>query len=103
MAAGAGQWLMDPVTRVVPLSHSLSNHPFFILATIMLSKLLKIPPENCIQFHLITVIIFLLGVHKRVIAASIITARAREVLCDFNMSCDDSGKLILKPRPTNIT
>lgn len=40
VAAGAGQWLMDPVTRVVPLSQSLSNHPFFILATIMLSKLL---------------------------------------------------------------
>lgn len=41
--------------------------------------------------------------HKRVIAASIITSRTREVLNDFNMSCDDSGKLILRPRPTNIT
>lgn len=38
VAAGAGQWLMDPVTRIVPLSQSLSNHPFFILATIMLSE-----------------------------------------------------------------
>ncbi|XP_018336793.1 nuclear envelope phosphatase-regulatory subunit 1 isoform X2 [Agrilus planipennis] len=85
VATGAGQWLMDPVTRVVPLSQSLSNHPFFILATVIL------------------VIIFLLGVHKRVIAASIITTRTREVLIDFNMSCDDTGKLILKPRPTNIT
>jgi len=85
VATGAGQWLMDPVTRIVPLSQSLSNHPFFILATLML------------------IAIFVLGVHRRVVAASIITSRAREVLCDFNMSCDDTGKLILKPRPTNIT
>ncbi|XP_031344517.1 nuclear envelope phosphatase-regulatory subunit 1-like isoform X1 [Photinus pyralis] len=85
VAAGAGQWLTDPYTRIIPLSQSLSNHPFFIIATLLL------------------VIIFLLGVHKRVIAASIITTRTREVLCDFNMSCDDTGKLILKPRPTNVT
>lgn len=25
----------------------------------------------------------------------------RLVLADFNMSCDDTGKLILKPRPSN--
>ena len=25
--------------------------------------------------------------------------RAREVLYDFAMDCDDTGKLILKPRP----
>jgi len=85
VATGAGQWLMDPITRIVPLSQSLMNHPFFLLATIML------------------IIIFMLGVHRRVVASSIITSRAREVLCHFNMSCDDTGKLILKPRPTNIT
>ncbi|XP_022908533.1 nuclear envelope phosphatase-regulatory subunit 1-like isoform X2 [Onthophagus taurus] len=85
VATGAGQWIMDPMTRNVPLTHSLSNHPFFIVSTILLG------------------IIFLMGVHKRVIAASIITSRTREVLCDFNMSCDDTGKLILKPRPMNVT
>ncbi|EFA01129.2 nuclear envelope phosphatase-regulatory subunit 1-like isoform X2 [Tribolium madens] len=85
IATGAGQWLMDPETRIVPLSQSLTNHPFFIVSTIMF------------------LIILCLGVHKRVIAASIITSRTREVLNDFNMSCDDSGKLILRPRPTNIT
>ncbi|XP_065161544.1 nuclear envelope phosphatase-regulatory subunit 1-like [Atheta coriaria] len=85
VATGASQWLMDPITRIVPLSQSLSNHPFFILATAVL------------------IIIFLLGVHRRVVASSIIAARAREVLCDFNMSCDDTGKLILKQRPTNLT
>ncbi|XP_060520573.1 nuclear envelope phosphatase-regulatory subunit 1 isoform X2 [Cylas formicarius] len=85
VATGASQWIFDPDTRVVSLSQSLSNHPFFILSTVIL------------------MIILLLGVHKRVIAASIITARTREVLKDFNMSCDDTGKLILRPRPVSIT
>ncbi|CAG9855713.1 unnamed protein product [Phyllotreta striolata] len=85
VATGASQWILDPETRIVSLSQSLTNHPFFILSTIVL------------------IVILLLGVHKRVIAASIITSRTREVLSDFNMSCDDSGKLILRPRPTNIT
>ncbi|RZC33939.1 nuclear envelope phosphatase-regulatory subunit 1-like, partial [Asbolus verrucosus] len=35
IATGAGQWLMDPETRIVPLSQSLTNHPFFIVSTIM--------------------------------------------------------------------
>ncbi|KAJ8878019.1 hypothetical protein PR048_022482 [Dryococelus australis] len=48
----------------------------------------------------VAVILFTLGIHKRVIAPSIIASRARAVLGDFNMSCDDTGKLILKPRPT---
>lgn len=38
IATGAGQWLMDPNTRVVPFSQSLTNHPFFILSTIMFRK-----------------------------------------------------------------
>jgi len=49
------------------------------------------------------VILLLTGVHKKVIATSIITLRARQVLSDFNMSCDDSGKLILRPRPQQNT
>ncbi|XP_023018995.1 CTD nuclear envelope phosphatase 1 regulatory subunit 2 isoform X2 [Leptinotarsa decemlineata] len=81
VATGASQWILDPETRIVSLSQSLTNHPFFILSTIIL------------------ITILLLGVHKRVIAPSIITSRTREVLGDFNMSCDDSGKLILRPRP----
>ncbi|XP_050514544.1 nuclear envelope phosphatase-regulatory subunit 1-like isoform X3 [Diabrotica virgifera virgifera] len=85
VATGASQWILDPETRIVSLSQSLTNHPFFILSTVVL------------------IVILLLGVHKRVIASSIITSRTREVLGDFNMSCDDSGKLILRPRPTNIT
>lgn len=52
-------------------------------------------------FILLLVILFIFGIHKLVIAPQIITSRMRSVLCDFNMSCDDTGKLILKPRPNN--
>uniref|UniRef100_A0A674N0W4 Nuclear envelope phosphatase-regulatory subunit 1 n=1 Tax=Takifugu rubripes TaxID=31033 RepID=A0A674N0W4_TAKRU len=43
--------------------------------------------------------LFFAGIHKRVVAPSIIAARCRTVLAEYNMSCDDTGKLILKPRP----
>ncbi|KAK7789012.1 hypothetical protein R5R35_012698 [Gryllus longicercus] len=78
----AWHWLTDPHTSAVSFTQSLWNHPFFALASVSL------------------VILFICGIHKRVMAPSIITARTRSVLGDFNMSCDDTGKLILKPRPT---
>ncbi|XP_076634732.1 CTD nuclear envelope phosphatase 1 regulatory subunit 2 [Colletes latitarsis] len=84
-AVGAWHWLTDPNTSAVSFTQSLCNHPFFAIASIIL------------------VILFMLGVHRRVIAPSIITQRARIVLGDFNMSCDDTGKLILKPtRPLHL-
>ncbi|XP_071451013.1 nuclear envelope phosphatase-regulatory subunit 1 isoform X1 [Hetaerina americana] len=84
-AAGAWHWLSDPQTSAVSFTQSLWNHPYFTLASIIL------------------VILFVMGIHKRVIAPSIITARTRLVLAEFNMSCDDTGKLLLKPRPTTNT
>lgn len=47
------------------------------------------------------VLLFVFGIHKLVIAPQIITSRTRSVLAEFNMSCDETGKLILRPRPTN--
>ncbi|CAD7083644.1 unnamed protein product [Hermetia illucens] len=82
-AIGAWFWLRDPKTSIVPLSESLCNHPVFFCATLTLIAL------------------FMFGIHKLVIAPQIITSRMRLVLADFNMSCDDTGKLILKPRPNN--
>ncbi|XP_046659866.1 nuclear envelope phosphatase-regulatory subunit 1 [Homalodisca vitripennis] len=79
---GAYNWLSDPETSVVSFSQSLWNHPFFTISAIIL------------------VLLCFMGVHKRVMAPSIITSRTRSVLSDFNMSCDDTGKLILRPRPT---
>ncbi|XP_077993596.1 nuclear envelope phosphatase-regulatory subunit 1-like [Glandiceps talaboti] len=81
-ATGAWTWLFDPMTSQVAFIHSLWNHPFFTISCITL------------------IVLFLGGIHKRVVAPSIITARVRTVLQDYNMSCDDTGKLILKPRPT---
>ncbi|XP_011183787.1 nuclear envelope phosphatase-regulatory subunit 1 homolog isoform X1 [Zeugodacus cucurbitae] len=82
-AIGAFYWLKDPRTSIVPLIESLLLHPIFTFATLML------------------VILFVMGIHKLVFAPKIITTRMRTVLSDFNMSCDDTGKLILKPRPNN--
>ncbi|XP_076044505.1 CTD nuclear envelope phosphatase 1 regulatory subunit 2 isoform X2 [Oratosquilla oratoria] len=81
-ALGAYLWLTDPVTQNATFLQSLVNHIFFTAAAAIL------------------VLLFILGIHKRVVAPSIITSRTRQVLADFNMSCDDTGKLILKPRPT---
>ena len=60
---------------------SLMNHPFFSLSTLFI------------------IVLFLLGAHRRVVAPSIFVQRTREVLYDFAMDCDDTGKLILRPRP----
>ncbi|XP_035596095.1 nuclear envelope phosphatase-regulatory subunit 1 isoform X6 [Oncorhynchus keta] len=74
-------WLIDPDTQKVSFFSSLWNHPFFTISCITLIAL------------------FFAGIHKRVVAPSIIAARCRTVLAEYNMSCDDTGKLILKPRP----
>jgi len=81
---GAYQWLFDPDTATLPFIQSLLNHLLFFVSAIVL-----------------IVLFLLLGIHKRVVAPNIITARTRTVLMDFNMSCDDTGKLLLKPRPTS--
>ncbi|XP_026468727.1 nuclear envelope phosphatase-regulatory subunit 1 isoform X1 [Ctenocephalides felis] len=80
-AVGAWYWLTDPTTPVVSLVQSLWSHPYFTISSIIL------------------ILLFMMGIHKRVMAPSIITSRTRTILGDFNMSCDDTGKLILKPRP----
>jgi len=78
---GAGQWLWDPRTATLPLASSLLLHwPFAAAATVL-------------------ALLLLTGTHRKVIAPSIVAGRSRKVLKDFNMSCDDTGKLILKPRP----
>ncbi|XP_017142687.1 nuclear envelope phosphatase-regulatory subunit 1 homolog [Drosophila miranda] len=79
-AIGAWYWLRDPHTTVVSLTESLWIHPIFAAATVTL------------------IVLFIIGIQKSVIAPKVITTRARCVLGDFNMSCDDTGKLILKSR-----
>jgi len=83
-AIGAWQWINDPLTSSTQVTFldSLFNHIFFLLSSIILGLL------------------FLTGIHKRVVATTIITKRTKIVLADFNMSCDETGKLILRPRPS---
>ncbi|KAL3859734.1 hypothetical protein ACJMK2_009932 [Sinanodonta woodiana] len=81
-SVGAWSWLWDPETSKTAFTQSLLNHPFFTLSCFIL------------------LLLFLCGIHRRVVAPSIIASRCRQVLADYNMSCDDTGKLILKPRPT---
>lgn len=81
-AFGAFQWLTDPLTSQITFTSSLLNHLFFTFNALIL------------------LLLFLMGIHKRVVAPAIVVSRVRQVLVDFNMSCDDLGRLILKPRPT---
>jgi len=74
----AFRWLADPITEKVSLIESLHNHTLFTL--------------NC--FVLIS--LFMMGVHKKAVAPAIIVSRIKSVLENFNMSCDQNGRLILK-------
>ncbi|XP_047474593.1 nuclear envelope phosphatase-regulatory subunit 1-like isoform X2 [Penaeus chinensis] len=82
-AFGAYLWFSDPIIHSATVPRSLINRLFFTVAVFSL------------------VLLFIVGIHKKVVFPSIITSRTRIVLSDFNMSCDDTGKLILKPRPTS--
>ncbi|KAG7242571.1 hypothetical protein INR49_020284 [Caranx melampygus] len=62
-----GYWGLE----LVSFFSSLWNHPFFTISCITLIAL------------------FFAGIHKRVVAPSIIAARCRTVLAEYNMSCDD--------------
>ncbi|CAI5438153.1 unnamed protein product [Caenorhabditis angaria] len=41
------------------------------------------------------------GVHRRVVAPTIIARRCRDALSPFSLSCDHNGKLIVKPAIRN--
>uniref|UniRef100_A0A4W6E8A7 Nuclear envelope phosphatase-regulatory subunit 1 n=1 Tax=Lates calcarifer TaxID=8187 RepID=A0A4W6E8A7_LATCA len=76
-ATGAWNWLIDPDTQKVSFFSSLWNHPFFTISCITLIAL------------------FFAGIHKRVVAPSIIAARCRTVLAEYNMSCDDVSNVVM--------
>jgi hypothetical protein len=79
----AFNWLFDPETERVSFVESLTNHIYFTL--------------NCI----VLIVLFMFGIHKRVVAPTIIVSRIKSVLENFNMSCDQNGHLILKRSPTS--
>ena len=73
-------WLVDQRTTQVSLVQSLLYHKLFVLSLVVLLGLLAT------------------GLHKRIAVQSVVVSRSKRVLQDFNMSCDDRGRLILKPR-----
>uniref|UniRef100_A0A2K5DRF6 Nuclear envelope phosphatase-regulatory subunit 1 n=2 Tax=Platyrrhini TaxID=9479 RepID=A0A2K5DRF6_AOTNA len=81
-ATGAWNWLIDPETQKVSFFTSLWNHPFFTISCITLIGL------------------FFAGIHKRVVAPSIIAARCRTVLAEYNMSCDDVSIFLVRKLQT---
>lgn len=74
----AFQWVTDPETQKVTFIDSLHNHLFFTV--------------NCIGL----IMLFIFGIHRKVVAPAIIVSRIKQVLENFNMSCDHNGRLILK-------
>lgn len=74
----AFQWLTDPITQKVTFVESLHNHLFFTFSCTIL------------------IILFIFGIHRKVVAPAIIVSRIKLVLENFNMSCDHNGRLILK-------
>jgi len=79
-------WITDPSIRTLTLCDSLRKHVLFSLS-----------------FPCLLLLFVICGIHKRVVAPSIIASRCRQVLADFSLSCDDGGKLIVRPanRPHN--
>jgi len=73
-------WIVDPSIRYVTFYESLWRHPFFTIGFLALIFLFTF----C-------------GIQRRVIAPSIIAARCRSVLVDFYLSCDERGRLIVRP------
>uniref|UniRef100_A0A914MR76 Transmembrane protein 188 n=3 Tax=Meloidogyne incognita group TaxID=654580 RepID=A0A914MR76_MELIC len=73
-------WILDPSLKSISFFESLALHPLFTIS---------------ISLLLILFIVF--GVHKRVVAPRIIANRCSTVLSDFCLSCDEQGKLIVRP------
>ncbi|KAH8854302.1 Nuclear envelope phosphatase-regulatory subunit 1 [Schistosoma japonicum] len=74
-------WLVDPATYQTGFISSLEKHPEFVFSLLFL------------------MVLFLMGAHKKVVLPSIIAHRCRIILAEYNMACDNSGKLILRPKP----
>ncbi|KAI2798729.1 Nuclear envelope phosphatase-regulatory subunit 1, partial [Blomia tropicalis] len=77
-------WLHDSMNTDATLIDSLVTHYMFSV--------------NC----LVLIFLFVLGAHRRVIQSNIIVNRIRQVLYDFAITCDDSGKLIIKQNYSRI-
>ena len=56
----------------------------------------------CLISSCLLICAFLFGIHRKIFASNTIVSRFRYVLTDYNMSCDDRGRLMIRPRPITI-
>ncbi|KAL3109209.1 hypothetical protein niasHT_016115 [Heterodera trifolii] len=82
----AYHWISDPDLDSISFRESLAKHPLF---------------TACVTVLMVLFLFF--GVHKRVVAPKIIAQRCRYVLGDFCLSCDEHGKLIVRPAYPSTT
>lgn len=59
--------------------------------------------KNLTLSCMVSFLLYLFGILDKCNASRIITSRCRRVLVDYNMSCDEQGKLILKRKPSKGT
>ncbi len=85
----------DSSTKSSPVNKSSDNS----FLSSLYSHLFRKQIYFSISFSLL-IFAFLFGIHRKMFSSSIIIARFRYILSDYNMSCDSDGRLILKPRPT---
>jgi len=78
IAVGSFDWALDAGTAKLSFVESLMVHKFFTISCILL------------------LLLIIFGAHKRIRAPQLILARVKLILQDFNMSCDERGRLILK-------
>jgi hypothetical protein len=88
----------EPSTTKIPTTVNKSSDKSFLYT--LYSNLFRKQIYFSVSFSLL-IFAFLFGIHRKMFSSSIIIARFRYILADYNMSCDYDGRLILKPRPTS--
>ena len=73
------EWLSDPGIYKQSFFDSLCEHPFFIA-----------------NFCIMILLIFSCGIHQRIVMNEILIQRIRSVIQEYNLDCDQTGKLSLK-------
>ncbi len=89
--------ITDDASPKLPTVNQSSDKTFL---SSLYSNLFRKQIYFSVSFSLL-IFAFLFGIHRKMISSSIIIARFRYILADYNMSCDSDGRLILKPRPTS--
>jgi hypothetical protein len=87
--------MTDESSTKLPTVNKSSDNSFL---SSLYSNLFRKQVYFSVSFSLL-IFAFLFGIHRKMFSSSIIIARFRYILADYNMSCDSDGRLILKPRP----